>query len=71
MKKKSNKRPIRNLCFYQGRWMTEHDRMVIHALNYARGIVPKENIIPRRNNGRIDGFYIINEGGETALMLID
>ena len=51
--------------------MTEHDRMVIHALNYARGIVPKENIIPRRTNGRIDGFYIINEGGETALMLID
>lgn len=45
--------------------------MVIHALNYARGIVPKENITPRRNNGRIDGFYIINEGGETALMLID
>ena len=50
MKKKSNKRPIRNLCFYQGRWMTEHDKMVIRALNYAREIVPKENIIPRRNN---------------------
>lgn len=64
-------RPVKNLCFYRGRWMTEHDRMVIRALDYARGVVPKENIIPRRKGVKIDGFYIINEGGETAMKIIE
>lgn len=56
-------RPISNLVYFQGQWMTEIDMKVRVAYHIAK----RDDIKPKRVNGKIVGFYILNEGGETAI----
>lgn len=37
-------KPIKNLTFAYGRWMTESDKLAITALNIARGVIDKSEI---------------------------
>lgn len=37
-------KPIKNLTFAYGRWMTESDKLAITALNIARGVIDKNEI---------------------------
>lgn len=63
--KRKNK-PIRNLVCFRGQLMTEIDKKVRLAFEHAK----KNDIVPRRDHGKIVGYYIMNEGGETAVEVI-
>ena len=60
------RRPISNLVEHQGQWMTENDRKIRIAYSIAK----KADILPRRVNGKLVGYYVLNEGGETAIATI-
>ena len=62
------KKPLQNVRTIGGRVYTDADLLAIETLNRARGVNSKENIVPRKVNGRLVGFYVLNEGGETALI---
>ena len=63
---KSKNKPIENLVAFRGQWMTRIDMKVRLAYEHAK----KNDIVPRREHGRIVGYYILNEGGETAVEVI-
>lgn len=63
---KSQNKPIKNLVSFRGQWMTEIDKKVRLAFEHAK----KNDIVPRREHGKIIGYYILNEGGETAVEVI-
>jgi len=51
-----------------GRCMTRIDFLLNIAINTAReNGLPYKNIVPKREKGRIVGYYILNEGLETAI----
>lgn len=62
------KKPLQNARTIGGRVYTDADLLAIETLNRARGVSGKENIVPRKVNGRLVGFYVLNEGGETAII---
>ena len=51
-------KPIKNLTFAYGRWMTESDKLAITALNIARGVTDKKNIKPVKVGKKIVGLEI-------------
>lgn len=59
-------RTISNLVCYQGQWMTLNDMKLRLAYKMGR----KADILPRRVNGKIVGYYVLNESGETAIATI-
>ncbi|MGJ7024993.1 hypothetical protein [Petrimonas sulfuriphila] len=61
------KKPIQNLVFAYGRWMTESDKLAITALNVARNVTDKNNIIPVRQDKKIIGFEV-HTGKSTILI---
>ncbi len=63
---KSKNKPIENLVAFRGKWMTRIDMKVRLAYERAK----KNDIVPRREHGKIIGYYILNEGGETAVEVI-
>ena len=62
---------IQNLKVENGECMTSTDYKLRKAIKIAReyGLGIK-NIIPKREKGLIVGYYVINEGGETAVATI-
>lgn len=60
------KKKISNLVEYKGQWMTEMDKKVRIAYNVAK----RDDIIPRREKGKIIGFYIVYEGDPTSTFTI-
>lgn len=60
-------KPIKNLVFAYGRWMTESDKLAITALNVARNVTDKNNIIPVRQDKKIIGFEV-HTGKSTILI---
>lgn len=63
---KSKNKPIRNLVCFRGQWITEIDKKVRLAFEHGK----KNDIVPRREHGKIIGYYVLNEGGETAIETI-
>jgi hypothetical protein len=65
-------RPVKNLITFNGQSMTEIDYKLRIAIRIAHeeclGI---RSIIPKKENGLIVGYYVINEGGETAVATIE
>jgi hypothetical protein len=59
-------RKIDNLVHYDGQWMTGADRLARRV--YKSG--NRRNVVARRKNGRLTGFYVINDEGETSLIEI-
>lgn len=63
---------MKNLITFSGQSMTEIDYKLRIAIRIAQeeclGI---RNIIPKKKNGIIVGYHIINEGGETAVATIE
>ena len=59
-------RKIDNLVHYDGQWMTGADRLARRV--YKSG--NRRNVVARRENGRLTGFYVINDEGETSLIEI-
>ena len=62
------KKPLRNVRTIGGRVYTDADLLAIETLSRARGVNGKENIEPLKVNGKLVGFYVLNEDGETALI---
>lgn len=62
---------MKNLITINGECMTLTDYKLREAIKVAReyGLGIKD-IIPKRRNGIIVGYYVINEGGETAVATI-
>jgi hypothetical protein len=55
-----------------GRCMTCLDVKLNEAIKTAEGLgLSIRNIIPKRDKGRIIGYYVLNEGCETAIATID
>lgn len=52
--------------------MTKIDYLLREAIEVAKihGLSVKD-IVPKRENGIIVGYYVINEGGETAVATIE
>lgn len=63
---------IQNLKVENGECMTSTDYKLREAIKVAReyGLGIKD-IVPKRGNGIIVGYYVINEGGETAVATIE
>lgn len=63
---------IQNLKVENGECMTSTDYKLRKAIKIAReyGLGIKD-IVPKRENGLIVGYYVINEGGETAVATIE
>ena len=68
----NNMKAIQNLKVENGECMTSTDYKLRKAIKIAReyGLGIK-NIIPKREKGLIVGYYVINEGGETAVATIE
>lgn len=65
-------KPIENLMTVNGRCMTRIDFLLNIAINTARkNGLPYKNIVPKRDKGRIVGYYILNEGLETTVATIE
>lgn len=65
----TNRRKIRkidNLVCYDGQWMTGADRLARRV--YKSG--NRRNVVARKENGKLTGFYVINDEGETSLIEI-
>lgn len=64
---------MKNLKVVDGECMTDLDYKLREAIRVAElhGVSIKDNIIPKRRNGIIVGYYVINEGGETAVATIE
>lgn len=50
-------RKIDNLVHYDGQWMTGADRLARRV--YKSG--NRRNVVARKENGRLTGFYVIND----------
>ena len=63
---------MKNLITVNGECMTLTDYKLRKAIKIAReyGLGIK-NIVPKREKGLIVGYYVINEGGETAVSTIE
>ena len=65
-------RPVKNLITFSGQSMTETDYKLRIAIRIAHeeclGI---RSIIPKKENGIIVGYYILNEGLETTVTTIE
>lgn len=63
---------MRNLITINGECMTLTDYKLREAIRVAHihGLNAKD-IVPKRRNGLIVGYYVINEGGETAVATIE
>ena len=59
-------RKIDNLVHYDGQWMTGADRLARRV--YKSG--NRRNVVAKRENGKLTGFYVINDEGETSLIEI-
>jgi hypothetical protein len=68
----NNMKAIQNLKVENGECMTSTDYKLRKAIKVAReyGLGIKD-IVPKRENGLIVGYYVINEGGETAVATIE
>ena len=62
---------IKNLKVVDSECMTNLDYKLREAIKIAHihGLSAKD-IVPKRENGLIVGYYVINEGGETAVATI-
>ena len=55
-----------------GRCMTCLDAKLNEAIKTAEGLgLSIRNIIPKRDKGRIIGYYVLNEGLETTVATIE
>lgn len=63
---------MRNLKVIDGECMTDLDYKLREAIRIAHihGLNAKD-IVPKREDGIIVGYYVINEGGETAVATIE
>ena len=63
---------IKNLKVVDSECMTNLDYKLREAIKIAHihGLGAKD-IVPKRENGLIVGYYVINEGGETAVATIE
>lgn len=59
---------LQNARTIGGRVYTDADLLAIKTLSRARGVNGKENIEPLKVNGKLVGFYVLNEDGETTLI---
>jgi hypothetical protein len=68
----NNMKAIQNLKVENGECMTKIDYLLREAIEVAKihGLSVKD-IVPKRENGVIVGYYVINEGGETAVATIE
>ncbi len=68
----NNMKAIQNLKVENGECMTSTDYKLRKAIKVAReyGLGIKD-IVPKREKGIIVGYYVINEGGETAVATIE
>ena len=65
-------RKIENMIVVNGECMTDTDHMLRTAIKVAKSYgLGVKNIRPKRENGVIVGYYVINEGGETAVATIE
>ncbi len=63
---------IQNLKVVDGECMTSTDYKLREAIRIAtENCLSIRNVKAKRTNGVITGYYVINEGGETALATID
>lgn len=62
----NHRRNIDNLVHYDCQWMTGADRLARRV--YKSG--NRRNVVARRENGKLTGFYVINDEGETSLIEI-
>lgn len=63
---------MKNLITINGECMTLTDYKLREAIKIAHihGLSAKD-IVPKREKGIIVGYYVINEGGETAVATIE
>ena len=63
---------IQNLKVVDGECMTSTDYKLREAIRIAtENCLGLNSVKAKRTNGKITGYYVINEGGETALATID
>lgn len=63
---------IQNLKVVDGECMTSTDYKLREAIRIAtENCLGINSVKAKRTNGVITGYYVINEGGETALATID
>ena len=59
---------IKNMVVNDNRCMTSLDDKLDRAIEVAKeNCLSIRNIIPKREGGNIVGYYVLNEGGETAI----
>ena len=67
-----NMKAIQNLKVENGECMTSTDYKLRKAIKIAREYgLPYSSIVAKREKGLIVGYYVINEGGETAVSTIE
>lgn len=63
---------MKNLITVNGECMTLTDYKLRKAIKVAREYgLPYSSIVAKREKGLIVGYYVINEGGETAVSTIE
>ncbi len=57
---------------YPNRYIERQSEAIRKALEYCRiNNLDKSHIVPRRENGKMTGYYIIDETGSTAEEVIE